>query len=56
MNTRIISRFRFGYALYFCNENVHTARGRGRGRKNRLEIIKTLMTQYQMQWAYYNQL
>jgi hypothetical protein len=40
----------------FCNENVLTARGGGWRMKSveraGLEIIKILMTQYQMQWAY----
>jgi hypothetical protein len=40
----------------FCNENFHTARGEVKRMKGveraGLEIIKTLMTQYQMQWAY----
>lgn len=39
----------------FCNENVHTARGGWRAKRVEragLEIIKILMTQYQMQWAY----
>lgn len=39
----------------FCNENVRTARGRWRANRVEragLEIIKILMTQYQMQWAY----
>jgi len=40
----------------FCNENVRTAGGAGRREKGveraGLEIIKILMTQYQMQWAY----
>jgi len=40
----------------FCNENARTARGGGwrekRVERVGLEIIKILMTPYQMQWAY----
>ena len=39
----------------FCNENAHTAGGGWREKRVEragLEIIKILMTQYQMQWAY----
>jgi hypothetical protein len=40
----------------FCNENAHIAGGGGWSEKRveraGLEIIKILMTRYQMQWAY----